>query len=105
VVDHAHAMAGQRGAVPENIEEDSIEGEAMRAKLGQAAYDLNVKQYCCAGLNFGTFYESSPIISLDGEAAPGYTMANFTASTVPGCQTPHLWLGEGRSLYDAMGPE
>ena len=105
VMDHAHAMAGQRGAVPENIEEDSTEGEAMRAKLGQAAYDLNVQQYCCAGLNFGTFYESSPIIFHDGEAAPGYTMANFTASTVPGCRTPHLWLGEGRGLYDAMGPE
>ena len=105
VMDHAHAMASQRGAVPENIEEDSTEGEAMRAKLGQAAYDLNVQQYCCAGLNFGTFYESSPIISHDGEAAPGYTMANFTASTVPGCRTPHLWLGEGRGLYDAMGPE
>jgi 2-polyprenyl-6-methoxyphenol hydroxylase-like FAD-dependent oxidoreductase len=55
VMDHAHAMAGQRGAVPENIEEDSTEGEAMRAKLGQAAYDLNVQQYCCAGLNFRHF--------------------------------------------------
>jgi hypothetical protein len=57
------------------------------------------------GSIFGTFYESSPIIFHDGEAAPGYTMANFTASTVPGCRTPHLWLGEGRGLYDAMGPE
>lgn len=105
VMDHAHAMAGQRGAVPGNIEDDSPEGAAARAKLGQAAYDLNVQQYCCAGLNFGTFYESSPIIVHEDEVAPGYTMASFTASTVPGCRTPHLWLGEGRSLYDAMGPE
>lgn len=105
VMDHAQAMAGQRGAVPDNIEEDSPEGAAARSKLGQAAYDLNVQQYCCAGLNFGIFYESSPIISHEDEAAPGYTMASFTASTVPGCRTPHLWLGEGRSLYDAMGPD
>jgi hypothetical protein len=24
---------------------------------------------------------------------------------VPGCRTPHFWLDDGRSLYDAMGPE
>jgi 2-polyprenyl-6-methoxyphenol hydroxylase-like FAD-dependent oxidoreductase len=105
VMDHAHAMAGQRGAVPENIEDDSPEGTAARTKLGQAAYDLNVQQYCCAGLNFGVFYESSPIISHEEEPAPGYSMARFSAATVPGCRTPHFWLGEGRSLYDAMGPE
>ena len=32
-------------------------------------------------------------------------MADFTASTVPGCRTPHFWLEDGQSLYDAMGPE
>jgi hypothetical protein len=31
-------------------------------------------------------------------------MNEFTPSTVPGCRTPHLWLADGRSLYDAMGP-
>ena len=34
-----------------------------------------------------------------------YSMADFTPSTVPGCRTPHLWLRDGTSLYDAMGPE
>src|SRR4051812_10451005 len=32
-------------------------------------------------------------------------MDQFTPSTVPGCRTPHVWLDDGRSLYDAMGPE
>jgi hypothetical protein len=32
-------------------------------------------------------------------------MDQFTPSTVPGCRTPHLWLDDGASLYDAMGPE
>jgi hypothetical protein len=62
-----------------------------------------VKQYCCAGLNFGYFYDKSPLIAYDGEAAPGYTMDQFTPSTVPGCRTPHVWLDDGSSLYDAMG--
>src|SRR2546423_15382385 len=32
-------------------------------------------------------------------------MDGYTASTVPGCRTPHLWCRDGLSLYDAMGPE
>ena len=64
-----------------------------------------MQQYCCAGLNFGSYADRSPIIAYDGEAQPAYTMASFTPSTVPGCRTPHLWLDDGRSLYDAMGPD
>jgi hypothetical protein len=63
-----------------------------------------VQQFACAGLNYGYFYDRSPIIAYDGEAAPAYTMHDYTPSTVPGCRTPHLWLAVGRSLYDAMGP-
>jgi 2-polyprenyl-6-methoxyphenol hydroxylase-like FAD-dependent oxidoreductase len=105
VMDHCAAMARQRGAVPANIEASGPEGDAARAKMGQQAYDLNVQQYACSGLNFGYFYDGSPLIAYDGEQQPPYKMAEFTPSTVPGCRTPHLWLRDGRSLYDAMGPE
>jgi hypothetical protein len=44
------------------------------------------------------------VIPGDGATAPAYTMSNFTPSTVPGCRAPHLWLDDGRSLLDAMGP-
>jgi hypothetical protein len=56
-------------------------------------------------LNFGSYYDRSPIIHYDGEDPPPYTMDRFTASTVPGCRTPHVWLKDGMSLYDAMGPD
>ena len=61
-------------------------------------------QFCCGGLNFGYFYDRSPIIAHDGETPPPYTMYDFTPSTVPGCRAPHVWLRDGRSLYDAIGP-
>lgn len=102
-MDHAIAMIRQRAGVPAEIEEDGPRGAAARAETGKAAYDLNVQQYCCAGLNFGYFYEGSPIIAYDGETAPPYTMGSFTPSTVPGCRVPHVWLSGGRSLYDAIG--
>lgn len=102
-MNHAHETARQRKAVPADIEEDSAKGEALRAELGERAYRLNVQQYCCGGLNFGYYYDHSPIIAYDGETPPAYGMADFTPSTVPGCRTPHFWLADGRSLYDAMG--
>ena len=102
-MDHAMALAAQRGGVPEDIEAPGPTGDVVRAQVGSAAYDLNVNQYCCGGLNFGSFYDASPIVAYDGEAAPGYTMSDFTPSTVPGCRVPHLWLRDGRSLYDALG--
>jgi len=101
---HSQALSSQRSGVPDNIEAPDAEGEAARRRLGREAYDLNVNQYCCGGLNFGYFYDHSPIIAYDGEAAPGYTMAGFTPSTVPGCRTPHVWLADGVSLYDRLGP-
>ena len=103
-MDTCVALAKQRGGVPNNIEAPGPEGDAVRARVGQDAYDINVGHFCCGGLNFGSFYENSPIIAHDG-SAPAYTIYDFTPSTVPGCRTPHIWLGEGISLYDAMGPD
>jgi hypothetical protein len=93
----------ERTTVPAALEDETPEGEAARRAVGDAAYALHVQQFACAGLNFGYFYDASPIIAYDGEAAPAYTMHEYTPSTVPGCRTPHLWLRDGRSLFDALG--
>jgi hypothetical protein len=95
----------QRRSTPPEVEKPGPEGDAVRARIGQEAYDLNVHQYCCGGLNFGYYYASSPIIAYDGGEHPSYTMYDFTPSTVPGCRAPHLWLADGRSLYDALSPD
>ena len=103
-MDHAQQMIRARRAVPAEIEAPGAAGDALRAEVGQAAYELNVQQFCCGGLNFGYFYAGSPIIARDAELAPPYSMQDYTPSTVPGCRAPHLWLRDGRSLYDAFGP-
>ena len=102
---HAEAEIRRRGTVPQEIEEAGPRGERARHDVGRLAYEINVRQYACAGLNFGTYYDRSPIIAYDGSEHPPYTMDGYTPSTVPGCRTPHLWFEDGRSLYDAMGPE
>ncbi len=104
-MDHAQQMIKARGAVPARIEEPGAEGDAIRAEQGRRSYELNVQQFCCAGLNFGYFYDRSPVIAYDGEAQPEYTMGGFTPSTVPGCRAPHFVLRDGRSLYDAFAAD
>ncbi|MEA2891359.1 MAG: hypothetical protein QOI05_2152 [Bradyrhizobium sp.] len=102
---HAEAEIRRRGAVPGDIEDAGSAGERARREIGHLAYEINVRQYACAGLNFGTYYDRSPIIAYDGAEHPAYTMDSYTPSTVPGCRTPHFWRDDGGSIYDAMGPE
>ena len=95
------SVARTRAEVPDDIEYNA----ATQAEFGRAMQKMHTPQFCCGGLNFGYFYDRSPIIQYDGETAPPYTMDQFTPATVPGCRTPHIWLADGQSLYDAMGPD
>ncbi|HQT75681.1 MAG TPA: FAD-dependent monooxygenase [Rhodopila sp.] len=99
------ALAKQRSAIPDNVEDPGPEGAESRRRIGQEAYEINLGQFCCGGLNFGYFYDSSPLIAYDGEKHPAYTIYDFQQSTVPGCRTPHIWLPDGASLYDRVGRE
>ena len=101
-MNHAHEMARSRKAVPAEIDADTSEGAALREAAGRALYDLNVQQYCCAGLNFGYYYEGSPLIAAEGKP-PAYGMGSFTASTMPGARLPNFPMPDGRWLYDHQG--
>jgi hypothetical protein len=103
IMDVAEKVATQRREIPGEIESAGPIGDSVRATIGKEAYELDVQQQCCGGLNFGYFYGASPIIAYDEEQQPAYTMQDFTPSTVPGCRAPHLWLEGHRSLYDALG--
>ena len=103
-MDMAGKVLASAGPCPTKSSIRAPAGDAVRSQVGQAAYDLNVQQYCCGGLNFGYFYDRSPIIAYDGAEPPAYTMADFTPSTVPGCRVPFATLPGGRPVYDALGP-
>lgn len=102
-MNHALGAIRHRREVPPAVEAPGEEGRRARAEFGKAVYDLNVRQYCAGGLNFGYFYDRSPIILYDGETAPAYTIDTFASSTVPGCRLPHFWFANARSIYDALG--
>ena len=102
-MNHAHAMSQRRRAIPADIEDAGDAADASRRSFGQDLYELNLQQYCCAGLNFGYYYDASPVMVYDGAVAPAYSMGSFTPSTVPGCRAPHVWLSDGVSLLDVLG--
>jgi 2-polyprenyl-6-methoxyphenol hydroxylase-like FAD-dependent oxidoreductase len=100
----AETMIRNRAAVPPEIEDTTPEGAAARDWFGRQTVELNTPQYACAGLNFGYYYASSPIIVPDGEAPPAYAMGEYVPSAVPGGRMAHVVLGDGVSLYDRFGP-
>ncbi len=105
ITEIAQRVMMHRREISAEIERPDAIGNAARTRIGRAAYELDVTQQCCGGLNFGYAYGDSPIVRHDGESPPAYRMHEFAQSTVPGCRAPHLWLNDGRSLYDALGEE
>src|SRR5260370_32144273 len=104
-MDTALKIMQQRREVATEVEWPGALRDAVRTRIAREAYDLDLQQQCTSGLNVGYFYDRSPIIPYDDEAHPAYTMHDFRSSTVPGCRAPHFWLGNRRSLYDALGPD
>ena len=77
---------------------------SVRAATPESILQVNIPQFVCEGLNFGYYYENSPIIVYDDKVAPEYDMGTARPSTVPGCRLPHFWHSQGCSVYDLLGP-
>ncbi len=77
-------------------------GDAARAA---AAAGLQVKksEFHSHGLVLGYSYAGSPVVTDDGSGAPPEDPIRYTPSAHPGGLLPHVWLADGRSVYDALG--
>ena len=90
---------------PPELEDESPAGEAARKLTGDhfnhhARFEFNIP-----GITFGGRYDGSPIIVPDGTAPPPDAANSYQPTACPGGRAPHLWLGDGRSLYDTLGFE
>ncbi len=91
--------------IPRVLVSKSPIGWLLRKLLGRRLNAMNIPQFACEGLNFGYYYDHSPVIHYDDEQPPSYDMGTATPSSVPGCRAPHFWLPDGSSLYDQMGKD
>src|SRR3954469_5186791 len=90
---------------PPELEDETPAGEAARKLTGDhfnhhARFEFNIP-----GITFGGRYDGSPIVVSDGTAPPPDAVNSYQPTGCPGGRAPHLWLGDGRSLYDALGFE
>ena len=90
---------------PPELEDDSPAGAAARQRTGEhfnyhARFEFNIP-----GITFGGRYDGSPILVPDGTAPPPDKPNEYIPTACPGGRAPHLWLGDGRSLYDTLGFE
>jgi 2-polyprenyl-6-methoxyphenol hydroxylase-like FAD-dependent oxidoreductase len=89
--------------MPPCFEEDTPEGAAARAALGERLYASSSREFEAPGIHLGIFYHGSPIVA----AEPGEPLhddpGRYVPHATPGARAPHAWLGEGEALFDRFG--
>jgi 2-polyprenyl-6-methoxyphenol hydroxylase-like FAD-dependent oxidoreductase len=90
---------------PPTIEEDSPEGRLARVQAGAHFNTHGRTEFNIPGITFGGRYDGSPIIVSDGTAPPPDAPNTYVPTACPGGRAPHLWLEDGRSLFDTFGFE
>jgi 2-polyprenyl-6-methoxyphenol hydroxylase-like FAD-dependent oxidoreductase len=91
--------------IREGIEADGPAGEALRAAIGDEILQKKAREFRTLGVVLGIPYTVSPLIVSDGTTPSEWHFSDYRPSASPGCLAPHLWLGEGDSLYDRFGPD
>jgi|SRR5579884_3384916 len=87
------------------IEADSRAGESARRRAGEYLAGHAQSEFNIPGFTFGARYDHSPIIAKDRAPSPPDVPTIYVPTGKPGGRAPHLWLSDGRSLYDAFGFE
>ena len=85
------------------IEDDTPDGIAIRAKAGAGIQATKAREFNTLGTVLGLCYCDSPIIAPDGGPDPVHDSEVYRPEARPGCLAPHAWLKDGRSLYDLFG--
>ncbi len=90
---------------PPGIEDDGPAGEEARRRAGEYYNAHGRAEFNIPGITFGGRYDGSPAIVPDGTSPPPDNPNAYAPTACPGGRPPHLWLPDGRSLYDCFGFE
>jgi 2-polyprenyl-6-methoxyphenol hydroxylase-like FAD-dependent oxidoreductase len=104
---YALTLARRNGECPVDaeIEAPGYAGEAARV-AARAHLVRNARwEYDTPGIQLGVSYRHSPVIVDDGAPEQPDSPIDYVPNAVPGSRLPHIWLADGRSLYDALGSE
>jgi hypothetical protein len=104
---YARELADSIGTfVPHSqLESETPEGAAARAEAGAHLNAHARREFNIPGITFGGRYDGSPAIIPDGAILPEDAANVYVPTASPGGRPPHVWLEDGRSLFDLFGPE
>jgi len=101
------AMSGREGwraAYQPNINDNTPEGAATRARIA-ARFDTEQRKVTeISGIESGYRYVNSPIVWPESGDGPDPDNVAYFPTTWPGARLPHVWLSEGVALHDRLGP-
>lgn len=87
------------------IEAPGPEGDAIRQEAGIYLNGHARREFNIPGITFGGRYDGSAAIKSDGAVPPHDAMNVYTPCASPGGRMPHMWVRDGRSVFDLLGFE
>ncbi len=87
------------------LEAEGRAGDAARGRAGEYLGAHARAEFNIPGFTLGARYDASPIVVEDGTPPPPDAPTTYVPTGKPGGRAPHVWLPDGRSLYDAFGFE
>ena len=88
---------------PPEIEDNGPAGDAIRAKLAAGIAASKGREFNTLGTVLGLGFPRSPIVVHEDTAVPPHDSQVYCPTAHPGFLAPHVWLADGRSLYDLFG--
>jgi 2-polyprenyl-6-methoxyphenol hydroxylase-like FAD-dependent oxidoreductase len=90
---------------PPQIEDETPAGAQARRRAGDYFASHGAAEFNIPGITFGGRYDGSPAIVSDASMPPPDRPNVYVPTACPGGRPPHLWLPDGRSLFDAFAFE
>lgn len=79
-------------------------GEAAREDAAEMILEAKDSEFHNLGMVLGYRYEDSPVLPEDDGTLPPKDVVEYRQTSHPGARLPHVWLDDGDSVYDALGP-
>jgi 2-polyprenyl-6-methoxyphenol hydroxylase-like FAD-dependent oxidoreductase len=101
----ANVSAMRNIRVTDDAEVAGPAGDRTRRALGDAIHDAMHPEFHSLGLVLGYEYPTSPVIAHDDASGTASDLDSvvYVPTTRPSARLPHVWLADGRSLYDTLG--
>lgn len=84
------------------MHEDSVDGMKARQRYGRLILELGNAENESLGIELGYRYYKSPIICYESDE-PEWDVLRYIPSTWPGVRAPHVYLEDGRAIFDLFG--